>query len=284
MSSTTSIWPASASIWPSPAVARRALRGLKIWLIDRKTRKLADITFGGVIAVFGGGLPYGSCTYRSARNGLHYVFINNNAGRVEQYRLDSVPPGVVGATKVREFALKSITEGCVADDESGFFYIAQEKVGIWQFPAEPDEAPNGKLINRVGENGLKADVEGLTLYCAAGGKGYLIASSQGNSTFKVYERDGEHRFLMSIVPKAGAIDEVSDTDGIAVTNVSLGERFPRGLFVVQDGATPAGRQNFKLYRWEDIAVPGGLLIDTTHDTRKANAGDGPVESVRRVLP
>src|SRR5437016_2083880 len=83
----------------------------------------------------------------------------------------------------------------VADDELGFFCVAEEKAGIWRFGAEPDAGETGQLVARVGENGLTADDEGLTIYYAAQGRGYLIASSQGNSTYTVFERAGGNRHL-----------------------------------------------------------------------------------------
>ena len=89
----------------------------------------------------------------------------------------------------------------MCDDERGTLYLSEENVGIWQFDAEPDAPVDGNLIARVGENGLAADVEGLALYAARDGRGYLIASSQGNSTFKIFARDGDHAFIATIDPK-----------------------------------------------------------------------------------
>jgi 3-phytase len=232
--------------------------GVKFWRIDRATRELSDVTSGNAIPVFGHTEPYGTGVYYSRISGNFYVFVNNKKGQQEQYQIKDGGTGKLAAFKVRSFKLNSQTEGCVCDDELGLVYIAEERVGIWRFGAEPDAPGQGKLIAKVGEHGLKADVEGLTLYCAAGGKGYLVASSQGNSTFKVYARDGENAFVCTIAPAKGAIKPPSDTDGIAVTNRPTSPAFSKGLFVVQDGSNPKGNQNFKLYRWVDIA--GDRLI------------------------
>ncbi len=229
--------------------------GVKVFRIDPDTRALVDITAGGVLPVLGGGAPYGLCTYRSPTTGECYFFVDDYAGRVEQHLLTEAPGGMITARRVRAFSLGSITEGCVADNELGQLYLAQERVGIWRFNAEPDGGVNGKLIAKIGQNGLTADVEGLALYCAPEGKGYLIASSQGNHTFKVYRREGDNGFLLTIDPAKGDIDDVSDTDGIAVTGQPMGPRFPRGMFVAQDGRNAAGNQNFKFYAWEDVAGP-----------------------------
>jgi 3-phytase len=231
--------------------------GLKIWKIDPDARRLIDVTAGGVLPVFHRSEPYGSTVYHSRITGHFYAFVNNKKGDQEQHPLTD-DHGHVAATLVRSFKIPSQTEGCVADDDLGFVYIAEERRGIWKFPAEPDAATTGKLIAQVGQHGLHADVEGLTLYTAKNGKGYLIASSQGNNTFKVYAREGDNPFICTIDPKKGNIDDVSDTDGIAVTHRPTSPTFPKGLFIAQDGANKAGHQNFKLYRWEEIA--GKTLI------------------------
>jgi 3-phytase len=212
--------------------------------------------------VLGGKEPMGICGYRSANTGRSYFFVTSQKGEVEQYELKDAGNGKIKALLARMIKLSSIAEGCAADDELGFIYLAEEKKGIWKYGAEPDSGNTGKLIARVGDDGLTADVEGLAIYYAPQGRGYLIASSQGNNTYKVYERAGENRFVLTIDPKSGRFDDVSETDGICVTSCPTSPQFAKGLFVVQDGANAGGNQNFKLYAWEDIAV-SNLLIDTT---------------------
>ena len=247
--------------------------GAKVWRIDPDAGTLTDATAGGTLPVFGGHTPYGICTYRSAKTGKTYFFVNNKAGKIEQHELqDAGAPGAgdgsgtVKAARVRELKLSSITEGCVADDELGFLYVAEENVGIWKFAAEPDGGGRPTRVAKVGEHGLTADVEGLTIYGASGGKGYLIASSQGSNTFLVYTREDDNRYLLTIDPADGQVDDVSDTDGIAVTNRPTSEQFPVGFLVVQDGSNRGGNQNFKLYDWRDIAGTR-LVIDTRWNPR-----------------
>jgi 3-phytase len=253
------------------AVRKKGACGFKIWAIDAGRRELTDVTAGGVIAAFGGAEPYGSCAYRSAVSSHSHFFVNNKRGEVEQYQLADAGRGKVAARKVREFKVKSITEGCVADDDLGVFYLGEENVGIWKFGAEPEGGDHGTLIARVGEHGLKADVEGLTIYCGTQGRGYLIASSQGNNTFKVYDRQPPHRFLLTVDPKGGRIDDVSDTDGICVASCPTSRLFPKGIFIAQDGGKFGGKQNFKLYAWEDIA--GSVLaVNIAWSPRRQPAG------------
>jgi 3-phytase len=245
--------------------------GVKVWTIVAATRQLSDVTDGGTIQVLGGEEPMGVCGYRSAPTGRSFFFVTDKDGQVEQYELKEAGGGKINGTLVRTLKLGSLAEGCVADDELGFLYVAEEEVGVWKFGAEPDAGTNGNLVARVGENGLVADVEGLTIYYATQGRGYLIASSQGNNTYKVYERSGENRFVLTIDPKDGQIDDVSDTDGICVTSCPTSRQFAQGVLIVQDGTNAGGNQNFKLYGWEDVAGTN-LLIDTGFRPRDAATG------------
>jgi 3-phytase len=244
----------------------KAKTGVTLWRIDPDARRLAELGPVPAFTVFGGGEPYGSCVYRSPRDKAFYGFITSKEGAIEQYRLDDTGRGSIRGTLVRSLRVGSTAEGCVADFDLGSLYVSEEKVGIWKFAAEPDGSSTGALIARVGEHGLAADVEGLTIYYGASAKGYLIASSQGANAFKAYERGGSNAFVLTIDPTGGPDLDVADSDGIDVTNVATSSRFPRGLFVCQDGRRRNGRQNFKLFAWEQIAGDR-LLIDTARPVR-----------------
>ncbi|MEU9832626.1 phytase [Streptosporangium sp. NPDC048047] len=180
-------------------------------------------------------------------------------------------------------------EGMVVDQERDVLYAAQEDVGIWRIRADLTGTPT--LVDKVREYGvpgtydpvtdectpganpgyggqhLAADAEGLTIYYRKDGKGYLLASSQGDSTFAAYRREGSNAYLGQFrVGDHDGIDGVEHSDGSTVLNVPLGD-FDEGLFVAHDGEnTPAepGREitNFKFTAWEDIAEPLDLDVDT----------------------
>jgi len=170
-------------------------------------------------------------------------------------------------------------------------------VGIWKYGAEPtdpaDDASRVLVDSANGGGHLAADVEGLTIYYARGTEGYLLASSQGEGspgnpltdTFAVYCREGNNEHLMNfriIANGAAGIDKVSNTDGIAVTSAPLGSRFPKGIFVAQDGSNTGGNQNFKAVPWESIAtaITPGLAIDVEWNPRNMPGdltGDGNIE-------
>jgi 3-phytase len=106
---------------------------------------------------------------------------------------------------------------------------------------------------------LVADIEGLSIYYRRDGTGYLIASSQGDDSFAVYERTAPYRFVDRFQIVAGVVDGVSHTDGIDVVSVDLGPTLPGGLLVVQDDSNTGGNQNFKLVPWLRVAAATGAL-------------------------
>jgi len=215
-------------------------------------------------------ITYGLCMYHSFLSGKYYVFINDKGGAVEQWEIFD-NNGFVNATLVRNFKVGSIVEGCVADDVLGHFYLGEEQVGIWKFSAEPDGGNDGYLIDKTtGKGKITPAVEGLTLYYINKTEGYLIASNQGNNTYTVYNRAGDNNYLGQfniIANETLDIDAVEDTDGIDVINISLGEMFPYGVFIAQDGknASSSKKQNFKLVPWEKIADALGLKKESFYE-------------------
>jgi len=241
--------------------------GVKVWTIDASDGTLAETGDGPTFKASGGGDPYGLCTYRSPRDGAAYVFVTDRDGATEQYRLDapSANSKAIRATRVRAFRVGSQAEGIVADRERARLFVAEEDVGIWEYGAEPTDGEARKPVARVGQHGLTADVEGIALYYGPEGRGYLLASSQGSSTVNVYERSGDHAYVATIDPRAGTTDDVAHTDGLDVTNERTSPLFPRGLLVLQDGENE-GRQNFKLFAWDEVAGDR-LIVDPTSSAR-----------------
>ena len=243
-------------------------RSLMFYKIDPATRRLEPAgEVGGI-----GMVPYGSCLYRSAKSGTFYLFAGDRDGSFRQWELRDGGSGRVAATRVRDFNVGSIVEGCVADDTLGKLYVSEEQVGIWKYGAEPDEKDGRVRVDSAGRGGhLTADVEGLTIYDAGLGRGYLLASSQGSNTFVIYERGGSNAYVGTFRITAGVHDGVNDTDGIEAVSAALGPAFPKGLFVAQDGSNtrPAANQDFKLVPWEAIAskFTPPLLVEPGIDPR-----------------
>ncbi len=199
---------------------------------------------------------YGIGMYKSPESGKMYSFVNDRQGNVVQWLLKPDGSGKIDAEEVRRFSVSSKTEGCVADDEAQVVYIGEEARGIWKFAAEPDDTAEGVLIDSIHAQGPmpREDVEGLALYKTGQREGYLLASSQGDSSFAVYSRTEPHAYIGSFTIVGGDVtDGAEETDGIEATGVALGAQFPRGVFVVQDGINPGANQNFKYVAWEKIA-------------------------------
>ncbi len=208
--------------------------------------------------------------YHSVGSGKTYFFVNSQSGVVQQWELGDGGGGQVSGTLVRQFDVGSITEGCVADDHLGHFYIGEENVGIWKYGAEPDAGTARTQVDATGAGGnLVADVEGLSLYYAGETTGYLLASSQGDSRIVVYMREGANAFRGKFQVDGGpGIDDVRSTDGLDVTNFPLSAGFPQGLFTVHDGNNSgASASNVKYVPWESVAAALGLTVNTSYDPR-----------------
>jgi 3-phytase len=139
-------------------------------------------------------------------------------------------------------------EGCVTDEQNGWIFIGEEPHALWRYDAEPtDPTPQGVAVATVGDGHLRADVEGVTMvFGKTKEEGYILVSNQGVSAYNVYRRAAPHAFVMTFtigVGKDGAVDGVTNTDGIAAVGTGLGERFPKGLVVVHDDANelPGGK-------------------------------------------
>ena len=238
--------------------------GITAWRINPATRTLAGLGPVPAFPVLGGGEPYGSCVYRSPRDGSNYVFVSNKDGLVEQYRITASPGGSIDGRLVRTLHVGSQVEGMVADPDLGHLYVGEEDVAIWKYGAEPDAGDSRTCVARVGEHRLAADIEGLALYRGPLDQGYLIASSQGNSTFAVFRRAGTNPFVATIDPRAGAIPDLGETDGLDVTSAPTSPRFRNGLLVIQNGQPAAdGHQRFHLFAWDEVAGAHLKVTPTT---------------------
>jgi 3-phytase len=207
---------------------------------------------------------YGSCAYRSRKTNRQYLFVNSKNALYLQYELTSTANGTLQTALVRNFTGGSggQVEGCVADEEKGYIFIGEEPAGLWRYDAEPNGTSTGVQIAKMGDGKLSADVEGITLIPAKNSsEGYLFVSSQGISSYLVYERAPPHAYVMTftIVDNEGAgVDHVSNTDGIAAVGNRLSKDFPLGLFVTHDdanelvGGGTAEEASFKLVSLEKI--------------------------------
>ncbi len=232
----------------------RANDTIAVFTIDPETKQLTELAPGfefpeSIFGVDDGeATAYGLATYTSLVDEKTYAFVSQADGnKVAQLEISpgsgAADEPIVNAKVVRilevpvpdgEDAEDFQVEGMVVDRETGYLYVGQEEFGIWKYNAEPSVGANGNsptLVDTVERGNIAADVEGLTIYYGEDGNGYLIASSQGDNTFAIYDRAGANSYLGSF-----AIDGVEESDGADVINVPLGDNYPAGLLVVQDGS------------------------------------------------
>lgn len=196
----------------------------------------------------GPGEAYGFC-FGQDSGGEVFAYMIEKSGFVREITL-AFDGGLPSARLTREYKLATQPEGCVVDDRTGRLYVGEENTGIWLFDLDADDFEPQRFANINGRE-LVADVEGLALAPTGETGGYLVASSQGDNAYVLYDlATGSYvnRFRVA----DGAIDGTSETDGIEVILGDFGPAYPEGLMVMQDGANEGGTQNFKLVSWSKI--------------------------------
>lgn len=209
------------------------------------------------------GEVYGFSFFYNGKN--LYAFLNSKEGEVEQWELRATKNNGVTGEIVRSFDMEAQTEGMVADDENNTMYLGVERKGIYKFSACPNSSLQGHYILRSRPRRniyIDADIEGLAIYKESDCRSYLIASSQGNYSYAVFNLRGNNDYLFSFTIEDGIkgsdfIDGVEETDGIEIFSNALGDQFPFGVLIVQDGYNRDKNdnllaQNFKYIDWQKI--------------------------------
>lgn len=201
---------------------------------------------------------YGICMYRSPETKTHYIFVNGKGGMVEQWQIAS-DLNTIQTKLVRCFSVNTQPEGMVANDSTGILFLGVEEQGICKLSAEACDSAAITWLAHSSETNLMIsyDIEGLSIYYGME-RNLLIASVQGNFSYAIWNITDniEPVFLTSFVIWETQIDGVEETDGIDITSIPLGNNYPLGLLVVQDGFNFDGdslkNQNFKYVSAEHI--------------------------------
>jgi 3-phytase len=195
--------------------------------------------------------------YKSEITNKYYVIVNGEGAEVEQWEIYT-EYDKIKYKLVRDFKVSSKPEGMIADDEEGILYLGVEEEGILKIKAEPEFAFETVWLN--GSNPyetaqVSSDIEGLAIL-KTNNKKYLIASSQGNFSYAVFEIGQPDKYLFSFIINDGNIDGVIETDGLEIVNFPLNTNFPNGMLVVQDGYNfindSIQNQNFKYISLDKI--------------------------------
>jgi len=227
------------------AATERERFGIMTWLLDPAT--LEVMRYGFVPTDFGE--PYGFCMGK--RGADFFLVANNKEGEVRSYRVTAGADGPM-ATLARTMRVGSQPEGCVVDDSADRLYVGEEDVGSGRFSFDPAGTDAAVSVAAIDNQRLTADVEGLALLRDRGAT-YLIASSQGDSTYPVWRVEGDsHTYVGRFTIAGGAQPMVRSTDGVDAWSGPIG-RYPEGLIAVHNQAgQPTGNQNYVLVDWRDV--------------------------------
>lgn len=225
--------------------ALRSDNTVTLFSIDLKTRRLKP--FASNISTGFDAESYGFTLYHRPDDGHLFAFVSQKKKGADIHQIELFPDGT--GKLIRSFGggdQRSFVEGMVVDDEMGFLYCADERGGVLKYHADPRRGDD-ELISRFAEtDGIVGDREGLALYILPNETGYLVLSSQGDSTVKVYTRD------TNVYVKTVVTEEAENTDGVAATSVPIGLRFPEGALVCHDGK----KNRFVIYSWKELDIRG----------------------------
>jgi 3-phytase len=201
---------------------------------------------------------YGVCM-GLVNNDLKAVITEEEGKQVQQWDLNErIKTHVIDITQFEKGkpVEGNEAEGCVYDDENETIFISREgDKGILKAFSVDGFKYLQDVDSRAGE--IEGDPEGVSIYKTSNKEGYLVVSSQGNSTFNFYNRKIPYQYVGTfMILGAQGIDEVRDTDGIDVTSTPL-PGYPKGMMVAQDGfnTNQKGKlfnQNFKYISFKDV--------------------------------
>lgn len=160
-------------------------------------------------------------------------------------------------------------EGCVVDDETGTVFVGIESFGVlainFNSNAKAREVFRVKrpsidpeILQQVsmGAAVFTTDVEGIALARGKNGEKLLVVSIQGAHQYAVFNATTlEHKASFTLGHSSS--DPVTETDGLEIVSVPLGNEFPMGAIIVHDdenrtGDGPLERANYKIASWSDV--------------------------------
>lgn len=140
--------------------------------------------------------PEGLCLYQNVFNGQLLVTTYEEFGQVSQYRLQhdngrlsSLLHDEELARPVRRFEVGGELSACVADDELGVLYVAEQNLGIWRYGADPENVKERSLLAATEPFGALQEIEGMDVLYTAGDN-RVIAADEDQGYF-VFGSDGQ---------------------------------------------------------------------------------------------
>ncbi len=214
-------------------------------LTDITSARVPETIFG---VDDGEATAYGLAAYMSPVDGKPYVFVTQADGAsIAQLELVA-RDGRVSFEKVRELALPLPegadpadyqSEGIAIDRETGIGYVTVEgELGLLSFQAEIGGSDGFQVVAGIDSGVFTPDLEGVSLHYGENGDGLIVVSSQGDSSFTVFDRASEAHLGSFTIRGAGGIDAVDESDGLEIYSGAL-PGFETGLLVTQDGSNEA---------------------------------------------
>ncbi len=260
------------------AVTLRDQQQVRIFEIDPGTRNLTDVTTLDNTNILNKMFksPYGLTMYKRPDDGLLFAIVssrhNDYKAKLRQIRLEDDGSGRVKGVFVRDFGnFRNIVEGMVADDELGYLYASEERVGIHKYFASALKGNEELAFFGTEDSFSSGNNEGMAVYRCVNGAGYILVSHPETNSIKVYRREGEpgaphqHLLLTRIQD-----DSLRAGDGLEVNSRVFAGDFPHGMLVWHN--QPA--RNFRLYGWEDIAKKFLTVCPESGGTNAVRSGTG----------
>ena len=199
----------------------------------------------------------GLCLYQSPLSGKYYAFAAGG-GVIQQWEFYE-QDGKASARRIRDIPVGLGAGHCVVHDRSSSLHFSQETVGVFKINAEPESEAEMKIVDVAQPLGhFAGDVKGIAIQEYASG-GYLLVSDADESRLQFYDLDTfEHVGTLGI-------DDVEETEGIAVTAVTLSSGSEGGLLVVTDDDNGTEATNYKIVSWNTVAAALSLTAGIAHD-------------------
>lgn len=238
------------------AASNRTKRTVSLFFLCPDEKRISPIISDVYSSV---GKVYGLCMYKNEDE--FYVVVNSKKGFFEQW-LIYTKNDKIKSTLIRKWNVESQPEGMVADDEAQILYLGVEEKGIYSLHLSNANSKKQSNLHLIPEstNGnnplIKYDIEGLALISQGNAK-YLVASIQGNFTYAIFDLMKKRKYVCSFKIMGENPDRVEETDGIEICNFPIGEKYPQGIMVAQDGFNydsngKLENQNFKFVSVKDI--------------------------------
>lgn len=246
------------SVWLASAAEREAEQ-IVFWIIraDGTITRAAPFAFDGVPADLAGQVKdiYGSAMMRNPETGQVWALVNYKSGDIIQWEVID-QDGQIALHFARHLKLASQPEGMVSDDRAGFLYVGEEDVAIWRFPGFPGAGDTPVQIAAVPSACFpRDDIEGLSIYDGPDAH-WLVASSQGIHRVALFDLAQEGAPCIGLAGvEAGAVDGVTETDGLDITAAPLGAAYPKGMLVMMDDQNEMFTTNFKFISAADLLAP-----------------------------